>query len=194
MISTRKLLIGLILTFGLNGPSFAGDVASLVQPCGMCHGPDGNSTNPTIPSIAGITIEYFKHAMDAYKNDGRKSDMMKNFVHSLTKSDIDKIAAYFNKQQRKHIEQKFDPALAEKGKALHMRYCEKCHENSGQITENNYGVLAGQWMPYLKNAINEYLDNKRKVNPMMIKKLKAMKAAAGEAGINQLVNYYASVK
>jgi len=183
-----------VFGFVFSGAVSAADVASLVQPCGMCHGPDGNSTNPTIPSIAGLTVEYFKHAMDGYRNDGRKSDMMKNFVHSLTKADIDQIAVYFNKQQRKHIEQKFDPAMAEKGEALHMKYCEKCHENSGRITENNYGVLAGQWMPYLKKAINDYLDDKRKVNQMMIKKLKAMKAAAGEDGIDQLVNYYASVK
>jgi len=172
----------------------AADVASLVQPCGMCHGPDGNSTNPTIPAIAGITIEYFKHTMDAYKNGGRKSEMMKNFVHSLTDADINQIAGYFNKQKHIAREQQVDAVLAEKGKMLHEKYCIKCHENGGRITENNYGNLAGQWMPYLKQAISAYLDGSRTVNPMMITKLKALKEAEGEQGIDQIVNYYASVK
>jgi len=172
----------------------AADVAALVQPCGGCHGQDGNSTNPAFPTIAGITVEYFKHVMDAYKNGGRKSELMKTFVHSLSDTDVELLADYFNKQKHIAREQQVDMALAEKGKALHMQYCAKCHENSGQITVNNYGILAGQWMPYLKQAIQAYLDNNRTVNPMMITKLKALKAAAGDAGVEQIINYYASIK
>ena len=172
----------------------AEDVNKLVQQCGMCHGQDGNSPNSTIPSIAGMTEEFFRHTLDAYKNDGRKSDMMKNFVHNLTGDDIDQMAAYYNKQTYKAREQQFDQAKAEQGKLLHDKYCEKCHENSGRITENNYGVLAGQWMPYLSQAIKDYLDGKRHVAPMMVTKLKALKQEAGDEGIEQLVNFYASVK
>lgn len=172
----------------------ADDLQQLIKQCGMCHGSDGNSPSSTIPSIAGLTLEYFKHTMDAYKNDGRKSEVMKNFVHTLTPHQIDEIGTYYQQQPYKPRDQKFDPEKAAKGKILHEKYCEKCHENQGRITENNYGVLAGQWMPYLKQAIKDYLDNKRRVAPMMITKLKALKQEAGEEGIDNLVNFYASVK
>jgi sulfide dehydrogenase cytochrome subunit len=163
-----------------------------IEKCGMCHGTDGNSPNSTIPSIAAITPEYFIHTMDAYKNNGRQSDMMKNFVHSLSKDDIDKLATYYAKQTFKPRKQEFDPAKAEQGKKLHYKYCEKCHENGGRITENNYGILAGQWVPYLRQAIKDYLDKKRRVNPMMITKLEKLKKAAGDEGVEQLLHYYAS--
>lgn len=170
----------------------AQSVEQLTEKCAMCHGADGNSPNSGIPSIAGITPEYFKHTMDAYKNNGRQSDLMKNFVHTLTKDDIDKLAGFYSQQTFNPRQQQFDPAMAEKGKQLHNKYCEKCHENAGRISENNYGILAGQWMPYLRQAIQDYLDKKRRVNPMMITKLEKLQQAAGKEGIEQLLNYYAS--
>ena len=172
----------------------AESIEKLTEKCGMCHGSDGNSPTSSIPSIAGITREYFIHTMDAYKNNGRQSDMMKTFVHSLTKEDINKLAEYYGKQTFKPREQEFDPAMAEKGKQLHHKYCEKCHENAGRITQNNYGILAGQWVPYMRQAIQDYLDKKRRVNPMMITKLEKLKQAAGKDGIEQVLHYYASLK
>lgn len=174
--------------------ALADDLEQLTKQCGMCHGQDGNSPSSTIPSIAGLTLEYFKHTLDAYKNDGRKSELMKSFVHTLNEHQIEEIGLYYQKQKFVARDQKFDAAKAAKGKELHYKYCEKCHENEGRITENNYGVLAGQWMPYLTQAIKDYLDGKRRVAPMMVTKLKAMKQEAGDEGIEQLVNFYASIK
>ena len=167
---------------------------ALVQSCNMCHGPDGNSMNSSIPSIAGMTAEYFLHTMDAYKNDGRKSDMMKNFVHTLSDDQLRKLASHYQSKTFVPRDQQFDTELAAKGKILHDKYCEKCHEQAGLITENNYGFLAGQWTPYLKQTLNDYLAGKRRVNPMMIKKLKALKQTAGDEGIEQIMHYYASKK
>jgi len=197
MRNTTFLKTRLVLIFitGLSTTlASADDLEKLIQQCGMCHGQDGNSPSSTIPSLAGLTIEYFKHTLDAYKNDGRKSELMKSFVHTLNEHQIEEIGLYFNKQTYKPREQQFDSAKAEKGKILHNKYCEKCHENEGRITENNYGVLAGQGMPYLTQAIKDYLDDKRRAPPMMITKLKALKQDAGDEGIEQLVHFYASVK
>lgn len=172
----------------------ADDLETLIKQCGMCHGQDGNSPSSTIPSVAGFTLDYFKHTLDAYKNDGRKSEMMKSFVHKLTDHQVEEIGIFYEKQKFIPREQKFDTAKAEKGKKLHYKYCEKCHENEGRITDNNYGVLAGQWIPYLIKATQDYLDGNRRVAPMMVTKLKAMKKEAGDEGIEQLAHFYASVK
>lgn len=176
------------------GQTAAADtVPEPVAKCSMCHGEDGNSPTSNIPTIAGITPEYFRHVMDAYKNNGRPSEIMKMFVHSLDDKTIDQLAAYYNKQKFKPTGQKFDQEMAAKGKQLHLRYCEKCHENSGRISENNYGILAGQWMEYLRMAVHAYQEKKRRVNPMMLTKLKKLQEEAGKEGIEQVLNYYASL-
>lgn len=172
----------------------AEDLEKVKAKCGMCHGSDGNSPNKSIPSIAGMTEEFFVHTLDAYQNNGRPSDLMKPYVHNLSAGDIDKLADFYAKQTFKPVKQEFDPVKAKKGKVLHDKYCEKCHENAGRITENNYGFLAGQWTPYLRQAIQDYLDGKRNVAPMMVTKLKKLKQEAGDEGIDDVLNYYASLK
>jgi sulfide dehydrogenase cytochrome subunit len=173
---------------------FAQELEALVKQCAMCHGQDGNSKSSTIPSFGGSSEKYFKYTMDAYKNGGRKSDMMKRFVDNLSADDIDKLAEHYSQQTFIPAEQEFDPQLAQQGQELHLKYCAKCHDNSGRVDPHNYGILAGQWMPYLKLSIKEYLEGTRRVNPMMVKKLKRVKNEVGEEGFEQLVHFYASVK
>lgn len=173
-------------------PGISDDVPPLAQPCASCHGSDGNSAMSNIPAIAGITPEYFTHVMDAYKNGGRQSELMKQFTHTLKDEEIAQLAAYFGRQKFVPREQTFDAAQALSGRRLHEKYCEKCHENGGRITENNFGILAGQWMPYLRQALAAYLDESRRVNPMMLTKLHRLRQDAGDDGIEQLVNFYAS--
>lgn len=167
---------------------------ALVAQCTMCHGADGNSPSFAAPTIAGITEYYFKYSMDAYKNDGRKSDMMKVFADTLSPEDLDILAKYYAKQKPKAGEQKFDANLASKGKDLHYRYCEKCHANNGGVSIDGYGILAGQWMPFLQLTLEEYEAGKRRTNEMMLIKLKKMRAQEGEKSIEQLLHFYASLK
>lgn len=178
----------------MTGPAHATDVQDLVKQCAMCHGEDGISKAAAFPSFGGASRKYFKHTMDAYRNGGRKSDLMKQFVMNLSPEDIDKLAEHYAKQQYKPAEQTFDPQLASKGQQLHDTYCAKCHDNNGRPDPHNYGILAGQWMPYLSQVIKEYLEGNRRVNPMMVKKLQRVKAEVGPEGFEQLVHFYASVK
>lgn len=175
-------------------PVYSDALEEMIKQCGMCHGADGNSMAPVNPSIAGMTKEYFKHTLDAYKNSGRQSDMMKMFAHTLSNEQIDGLAEFYEKKTFKPREQKYDTNKATKGKVLHDKYCEKCHENAGRITDNNYGFLAGQWTPYLKKVIQDYLDKKRNAPPMMITKIKKMEEIHGKESIDLLMHYYASLQ
>lgn len=188
-----SVVLGLLMAATLPVHAESEPLDALVAKCGMCHGADGNSPTSNIPSIAGITKEFFRYVMDGYKKSGRESEVMKMFAHSVDAEGVEKLADYYSKQTFKPVKQSFDAQLAAKGKDLHMRYCEKCHENGGKISDNNYGILAGQWGDYLRQAIQDYLDEKRRTNPpMMLVKLKKLQEAAGKEGIEQLVNYYAS--
>lgn len=190
---TSTFLI-ILLTVSFESTAFAADLEALVKQCAMCHGLEGNSRLPSMPSFGGSSEKYFKYTMDAYKNGGRKSDLMKQFADNLTTEDINTLAEYYAQQEYKPAEQKFDPQLAHKGRELHNKYCAKCHDNNGRVDPHNYGILAGQGMPYLRLTIKEYLEGARRVNPMMVKKLKRVKAEVGPEGFDQLVHFYASVK
>ena len=170
------------------------NVDKLAKQCGMCHGMEGNSTINTIPSIAGISEDYFRYAMEAYKNGNRKSDVMKNFADGLSEDDIKQLAKYYAQQTYQTADQAIDENLAQKGKAVHDKYCAKCHDNKGYTDQYSYGILAGQWMPYLRQTIKEYLDGSRKTNPMMMIKLKRVKNEIGGEGFEQLLNFYAGAK
>jgi len=183
---------GLLVLLAVSPSLYADAVPEPVAQCKMCHGEDGNSPTSNIPSIAGITKDYFRHVMDAYKNNGRPSEIMKRFVHSLDDNTINQLADFYSRQTFKPSAQTFDQALAQKGKQLHQRYCEKCHENGGRISENNFGILAGQWMDYLRMALQAYQDKTRRVNPMMLTKLQKLQDEAGKDGVEQLLNFYAS--
>ena len=104
------------------------------------------------------------------------------------------LAAYYEKQTFVPRKQEFDAEKAKQGKVLHDKYCEKCHEDAGRITRNNYGFLAGQWTPYLKTAIQDYIDKKRNAPPMMMIKLDKMKENHGQESIDLLLHYYASLQ
>lgn len=67
--------------------------------CAACHNPDGNSTNPQFPRIAGQYADYMVHVLKAYKNGDRKNPIMNGIVSGLSEKDMEDLAAYFASQQ-----------------------------------------------------------------------------------------------
>ncbi len=173
-----------------NTGNAAAGAGELAQRCTGCHGADGNSDNGAIPSIAGISPDYFKFALEAYRNGGRRSAVMQGLIAGLSAPEVDALASYFARQAFAARSQNIDSAQAEQGGKLHQRYCVKCHGLAGDADE--YGLLAGQWSPYLRQVLQEYQAGARAAIPMMHTKLQRLQAEVGEAGIEQLVQYYAS--
>ncbi|MDH5324462.1 MAG: c-type cytochrome [Gammaproteobacteria bacterium] len=162
--------------------------------CAMCHGVDGNSPSASAPSIAGITPYYFKYTMDAYKNGGRNSDIMKMFAGQLSAADIEQLALFYSGQKPLARQQAMDSNKAAQGQGLHQRYCEKCHSNNGGVSIDGYGVLAGQWTDYLRLTLQEYLAGKRRTNAMMLTKLRKMQRLEGEGALERLIQFYAGAQ
>ena len=69
------------------------------QVCQSCHGPDGNSTNPQFPRLAGQYPDYIVQALSEYKSGQRKNPIMSGFAANLSKRDMEDIASYFSSQQ-----------------------------------------------------------------------------------------------
>ena len=188
----------------LLGNAVAADLAKLQETCDGCHGKDGASTEPEFPSIGGMSKNYIEYNLGDYKakkrpcpevawksgpNKGQKTDMCEQ-SKELSAGDIGQLAKLYASKKFVRASQKFDATLAQKGKAIHQANCEKCHANDGTDVKDDAGMLAGQWTPYLRTAIQELKSGKRKMEQKMQRPINSLDADAVEA----LLNYYASVK
>ena len=83
-------------------PALAGDAAAgkeKASTCAACHGPDGNSTTPDFPRLAGQHYDYLLRAIGEYKAGARKNPVMMPMVEKLTRRDMEDLAAYFSDQK-----------------------------------------------------------------------------------------------
>jgi len=86
--------------------------------CGACHGPDGNSTAPIYPNLAGQYPEYLNKQLTEFKAGARKNAIMAPNVAKLSADDMRNVAAYFSAQQpRPHLAK--DATLVAKGQKLY---------------------------------------------------------------------------
>ena len=67
--------------------------------CAACHGPDGNSAVTDFPKLAGQHYDYLVKALSDYKSGERKNAIMAPLAASLTKRDIEDLAAFYSRQQ-----------------------------------------------------------------------------------------------
>ena len=66
--------------------------------CVTCHGPDGNSTDPQFPRLAGQYEDYLARALMDYKSGARKNPVMSGIVAQLSAQDMRDLAAFYARQ------------------------------------------------------------------------------------------------
>lgn len=173
-----------------------------VTACSHCHGKAGASSESDVPIIGGYSVEFLVNNIKAYRDHERacpdtkyrsgpdkgQTTSMCQIAKNLSDSDIRQIAVYFSKKKFVRAKQQFDPALAAKGKEIHEVYCEKCHSDGGTQAKDDAGMMAGQWMPYLRQAFDEFATGKRPVPKKMKRKLDEITPEDMDA----LVHYYGS--
>lgn len=96
-------IVGVSMVTSL-GASAAGDAAagkakSVV--CAACHGPDGNSSNPLWPNLAGQKEAYMVKQLKDFKSGARKDPVMAPMAAPLSDRDMENLAAYFASQKQK---------------------------------------------------------------------------------------------
>ena len=191
----------------------------LTNTCVACHGAGGVSQGPAIPSLAGLTRNYFVGTMLAYKyaddEEGleaaldelyqdeayeyaeafpRYSTIMSRLAGGYTLEEIIVMADVFADQAVVPVAQNYAADEVALGEELHDEYCGNCHEEGGLSTADDVGLLAGQWLPYLEYTMEDYLADRREMPKKMRTKLKKMYEAHGGEGLHSLLQYYASVR
>ena len=63
--------------------------------CASCHGPDGISTNPLWPNLAGQKDQYLAKAMKDYREGVRSDPIMAPLAKMLSDKEIEDLAAYY---------------------------------------------------------------------------------------------------
>lgn len=93
---TFAVACALALPWSVHARGNADNGKSKSQACAACHGPEGNKpVGPDFPIIAGQHADYLSKALRDYKSGARANPIMKGFAASLSKQDIEDLAAYF---------------------------------------------------------------------------------------------------
>ncbi len=196
MIKITRMLGTLALGGGMLMSSVAlaatPSAGMLADTCAGCHGTDGASWGPATPTIAGISEEYFIETMQEYRDGARPGTIMSRIAKGYTDEEIKLMAKHFSSLKFVRHSQATDPKLARKGAKLHKKYCEKCHEDGGRSTEDDAGILAGQWMPYLEFTLEDFLSGDREMPKKMAKRIKKMKEKKGDEAFTHLLHFYGS--
>lgn len=129
--------------------------------CVACHGPNGNSADPLIPSLAGQTARYLYLQLRDFREGRRIEPRMDFFIASLTRQDMFDIAAFFAAQKPRPNAFKADPARAARGKAKADEVlCTMCHLG-GFLGQNEIPRVAGQNYDYTVKQMRDFKAGKR---------------------------------
>ena len=166
--------------------------ALLAAQCNGCHGPNGASSGPATPTIAGQSKDLLMEMMEGFASGEIPSTIMGRIAKGYSKEDVAALAEYYSKLKFVPAKQEFDAAAAKEGAKLHEKYCEKCHEEGGKKADEDIAIIAGQWKPYLQFTMADFLGGKREMTKKMKKRVEKLIKSKGEKGLHAVLEFYAS--
>lgn len=136
--------------------------------CAACHGPDGRSTAPTNPHLAGQHGDYIAAQLAAFKSGARPSPIMQPMAAGLTPEDMAAVGAYYATQKPVEALAR-DKALAQRGekvwrsgvKGANVPACAGCHGAAGHGIPAQYPRLAGQHPDLIAGWLKAYATGAR---------------------------------
>lgn len=133
------------------------------QACTSCHGADGRSQQPDIPSLAGQQPDFITLQMILFREGVRQQPVMNQFAQGLPDRDIEDMAAFFASLQPGPPKDRpaRDQALFDRGHALSVRMnCGVCHLQDYR-GRNQVPRIAAQREEFLARTMAEYRDGRR---------------------------------
>lgn len=133
----------------------------LAQQCFACHGPDGNSTNPAYPVLAGQGWRYIYLELRDFKEGRRTNPQMSPMAANLTRDQMIALGNFFAAQKPAPIAFTADAAKVAAGrKVADAVLCTMCHlgDFKGQ---NEIPKVAGQWPQYITKQLEDFRARRR---------------------------------
>ena len=174
MFVNKSLVISLALLLAAPvqaaGNAAAGEKKSGV--CAGCHGPDGNSSNPSWPKLAGQGAAYIAKQLADFKSGARKDPIMTSQAAALSSQDMADLAAYFASKT-------VSPGSADKGKLTlgqniyrggnkekGVAACIGCHGPTGAGNPAaKFPALSSQQSAYAEKAMKDFRSGARSNDP-----------------------------
>lgn len=173
--------------------------ALVTQVCAACHGPDGNSTSPANPKLAGQIADYVSRQLESFKaNKERKNPVMYAMATPLSADDIRNVAAYFSEQNSKQGTAR-NKGLLPLGQKLYrggdasrgLPACASCHGATGAGVPIQYPRIAGQYAEYTEAQLKAFRAGERANDPNRMMRVVADKLS--DTDIKALADYIAGL-
>ena len=131
------------------------------QTCFACHGPNGNSVNPAVPSLAGQPAQFIATQLIMFREKRRGDPLMSPIAAPLTNAEISALGKYFAAQPHAMPAKKPGEDVLSAGRKLAEDLnCVVCH---GPALKGQQHIprLAGQQAEYLRTQLRGFKDGTR---------------------------------
>ncbi len=159
--------------------------------CVACHGSDGNSANPVVPSLASQPKQFITTQLVMFREGNRKDPQMSPLAANLSNAEINDFGTYFSAQPLAPPTRTTNPDKVAVGRRLtEQNHCVSCHgpELKGQ---QHIPRLAGQQFDYLRLQLRGFKVGTRFD---MDGNMTAAAQPLSEADIELLADYLAGIK
>jgi cytochrome c553 len=168
---TRRIVAAGILFVAATQPMLGETFARRVAPCLACHGENGDSPHPVVPSLGGqpapyllIQLYLFRENQRAstYKKGDEMVEIMSEMTKGFTDDDLRTFSEFLSTQPPPPLPQlPTDPARMQAGRALITQHrCNSCH-NLDLTGRESVPHIANQREDFLIKTMREYRDNVR---------------------------------
>jgi cytochrome c553 len=160
------LLLAAIASLPAAGSNAVADVAAgqeKAKVCAGCHGPDGVSSMPGVPSLAGQQDQFIQWQLVFFRSGRRPNPAMAPLVANLSDEDVRDLGAYFHSlpYNTKFTDDTPNAGLAAKGRIVSMQHrCASCHKDNFR-GDRAAAAIAYQREDYLVKALTDYRSASR---------------------------------
>lgn len=155
MRSNGRLFAALVAAWGVFG---FGAVHAAVDPqlCVACHGANGNSTNPAVPSLAGQPGQFIGTQLVMFREKRRNDPLMSPIAAGLSNADINALGKFFSAQEHAAPAKTAPEAVAASGRRITEQFnCTACH-GAALKGQQHIPRLAGQQAEYLRAQLRGF--------------------------------------
>ncbi|MFZ0025826.1 MAG: c-type cytochrome, partial [Pseudolabrys sp.] len=171
MSFTRRISAAVVLFCAASQPLLGDTFAERMAPCLGCHGENGQSPQPVVPSLGGqpapyllIQLYLFRENQRAstYRKDDHMVEIMSEMTKGFTDDDLRTFSEFLSKLPPPPIPQvPADPVRMQTGRALITEHrCNSCHKLDLTGRES-VPHIANQREDFLVKTLREYRDNIR---------------------------------
>jgi cytochrome c553 len=157
-------LVGAVLAVMMTAlPVAAASLEEQLAPCLACHGEQGQSEHPEVPSLGAQPAFYVMVQLYMFRERLRTVEPMNAMTKGLTDDDLRRMAEVIAKlPPPRPVAEPGDPARFERARALIQQHrCPFCHSPNFSGAQQ-VPRLAGQREDYLVKALREYKSNARR--------------------------------